>query len=68
MKEIPKIPAKHMVYICQYIALLLGLVSWGHGTPHASVAPIHKFADIPIYRFISFCTADTDANTDAALF
>jgi len=29
-----------------------------------SVAPIHKFANIPIYRFISFCTADTDANTD----
>ena len=22
---------KHTVYICQYIALLLGLVSWGHG-------------------------------------
>ena len=24
----------------------------------------HKFVDIPIYKFLSFCTADTDANTD----
>ena len=35
-----------------------------HGHVWASVAPIHKFADIPIYRFLSFCTADTNANTD----
>ena len=29
-----------------------------------SVAPIHKFANISIYRFLSFCTAGTNANTD----
>ena len=29
-----------------------------------SVALMHEFADIPKYRFLSFCTADTDANTD----
>ena len=46
---------------------MFGLILFvGGGT--CSVAPIHKFADIPIYRFLSFCTADTDANTDAALF
>jgi len=30
MKEIPTV-TKHIVYISQYTALLLGLVSWGHG-------------------------------------
>ena len=29
-----------------------------------SVAPIRKFADIPIFRFLSAHTADTDADTD----
>ena len=35
-----------------------------HSNKCSSVAPICKFADIPIYRFLSTHTADTDTDTD----